>query len=97
MTAGSIELPRVRHLLDDLDRTVRAAEQLYGQSLEVRRVRADLDHLRESFSLLSEAYAAQGSTARPMAPVPIPDTPYDPSLWQDAEDEGVGSQSRHRD
>jgi hypothetical protein len=96
MTSGSIELPRVRHLLDDLERTVRAAEQLYGQTLEVRRVRADLDHLRESFGLLSEAHTSAPGGQRP-TPVPIPDTPYDPALWQDAEDEGVGSQSRHHD
>jgi hypothetical protein len=98
MTTGSTELSGVRRLLDELDRAVRSAEQHFGGTLEVRRVRLDLNHLRESMELLDAAHIVGGSGQRqPQQMVPLTDAPYDPALWQDAEDEGVGSHSRHHD
>lgn len=103
------ELISITHQLDDLDRAVRAAQQRHGSCLEVRRARADLDHLRESVALLSEldepnesndqcrpgaVPGARGAAALPV--VPVPDTPYDPSFWAGAEDEGIGGASATR-
>lgn len=88
------DLTSVRRCLDELTRSVRRLEQqLGGSGLEIRRVRTDADHLRESIALLSEAAASLAKPRRPDL-VPIPDTPYDSSLWTDSDDEGLGSRGR---
>ncbi|MFD7707905.1 hypothetical protein ACFV6E_12380 [Streptomyces sp. NPDC059785] len=102
------DLTSVQRCLDDLVRSVGRLEQRIGGSgLEMRRVRADADHLRESVALLRETAgsgpapgrAATGSAGPPedRRPdlVPIPDTPYDASLWTDSDDEGLGARDRH--
>ncbi|MCT9091094.1 hypothetical protein N4G70_19840 [Streptomyces sp. ASQP_92] len=83
------ELTAAQRCLDDLVRTVGRLEQQVGHGLDIRRVRTDADHLRESLALLREA-APAGATARPDL-VTIPDAPYDASLWTDSDDEGLGS------
>jgi len=100
-------LAEARSRLDALDRAVREAQQRLGGGLEVRRVRTDLDHLRESLALLCEAVAGTGPGSDPAVPpgipamagvaleiVRIPDTPYDPEMWRGIDDEGIGC--RHR-
>ncbi|CAL9571526.1 hypothetical protein SUDANB176_04849 [Streptomyces sp. enrichment culture] len=89
------ELTTVQRCLDDLIRSVgRLEKQLGSGGLEMRRVRADANHLRESVALLREAAAS--SAAAPKRPdlVTISDTPYDPSLWVDTDDEGLGARDR---
>ncbi|WP_416977196.1 hypothetical protein [Streptomyces sp. T028] len=92
------DLTTVQRCLDDLSRSVGRLEQQLGtRGLEMRRVRADADHLRESVALLRES--ASGPTA-PKVPqkqqlLTIPDTPYDDSLWIDTDDEGLGARDRH--
>ena len=110
------ELTSDTRQVDELDRAVLAAQQRHGSCLEVRRARADLEHLRESVALLSELDGPQRSAEpkdqyRPgVLPgargagvpatdppfVPVPDTPYDPSFWAGAEDEGIGGASATR-
>ncbi len=53
------DLTSVQRCLDDLQRSVRRLEQQMGTGLEMRRVRADADHLRESLALLRESTAAR--------------------------------------
>jgi hypothetical protein len=87
-------LAEARSRLDALDRAVRIAQRELGGGLEVRRVRADLDHLRESLALLCESIA-QGVVRVPVPEiVEIPETPYDPEMWRGIDDEGIGC--RHR-
>ncbi|GAA4783625.1 hypothetical protein [Streptomyces ziwulingensis] len=86
------ELTRIQRCLDDLARSVgRLEQQIGGDGLEVRRVRTDAAHLRESVALLRQA-------AAPDAPRPdlvtISDAPYDLSLWTDSDDEGLGARDR---
>lgn len=89
------ELISVQRCLDDLYRSVgRLEQQIGGGGLDMRRVRADADHLRESVALLREGAATRSSVKRPDL-VPIPDTPYDNSLWTDSDDEGLGARDRH--
>jgi hypothetical protein len=85
------DLTSVQRCLDDLQRSVRLLEQQMGAGLEMRRVRADTDHLRESVALLREATASPSPERRLPDLVSIPDTPYDSSLWTDADDEGLGA------
>ncbi|MGV9242982.1 hypothetical protein [Streptomyces sp. NPDC003710] len=89
------ELTSVQRCLDDLYRSVGRLEQQMGAGgLEIRRVRTDADHLRESVALL-RATAATTGTARRVELVTISDTPYDSSLWTDSDDEGLGARGRH--
>ncbi|NEA90517.1 hypothetical protein G3I38_04150 [Streptomyces sp. SID7958] len=89
------ELTSVQRCLDDLMRSVgRLEKQLGSGGLEMRRVRTDTDHLRESVALLRETAAGPpGAPPRPDL-VTISDTPYDPSLWIDTDDEGLGARDR---
>ncbi|MET7607171.1 hypothetical protein ABZU45_06670 [Streptomyces avermitilis] len=101
------DLTSVQRCLDDLHRSVGRLEQQIGPGLEMRRVRTDADHLRESVALLREAAPGlspglsaapeQGGPPSPRRPdlVSIPDTPYDSSLWTDSDDEGLGAHDRH--
>jgi hypothetical protein len=88
------ELTSVQRCLDDLSRYVsRLEKQIGSQGLEIRRVRTDADHLRESVALLREAATTPAAPQRPDL-VTIPDTPYDPALWTDSDDEGLGARDR---
>lgn len=102
------ELTAAQRCLDDLTRTVARLEQHVGSGLEVRRVRSDAEHLRESLALLrasadggtaGAAGAAGSATSGGSSPartemVTIPDKPYDHGLWSDVDDEGVGAKDR---
>jgi Tfp pilus assembly protein PilO len=87
------DLMAVQRCLDDLYRSVGRLERQLGGGLEMRRVRVDTDHLGESVALLREAVTTPPAPARPDL-VTIPDTPYDPSLWIDSDDEGLGARDR---
>ncbi|MFJ7770857.1 hypothetical protein ACIQ1J_21150 [Streptomyces sp. NPDC097107] len=88
------DLSAIQRSLDDLSRSVaRLEQQLGGGGLEIRRVRTDADHLRESLALLRAAAAVPDAPKRPDL-VPISDTPYDGSLWTDSDDEGLGARDR---
>ncbi|MFB6672696.1 hypothetical protein ACFVDQ_05425 [Streptomyces sp. NPDC057684] len=88
------DLAAAERCLDELCRTVGRLERQLDGGLDVRRVRTDADHLRESVALLRAAAAAPPPTRRPEL-VPVPDTPYDSSLWTDSDDEGLGARDRH--
>ncbi|MCH5672857.1 hypothetical protein [Streptomyces gilvus] len=88
------DLTSVQRCLDDLSRSVNRLEQeLGGNTLDMRRVRADAEHLRESVQLLRAAAAVQNAPRKPEL-VTIPDQPYDDSLWTDSDDEGLGAHHR---
>ena len=90
------EMTTVQRCLDDLTRCVNRLEQQVGTGLEIRRVRSDAEHLRESFALLRAATGASDTRPVPHPEmVTIPDAPYDTTLWKDAEDEGLGAKDRH--
>ncbi|WP_190131725.1 hypothetical protein [Streptomyces mashuensis] len=99
------DLTAIQRCLDDLDRAVARLERALGRGgLEVRRIRTDAGHLRESVALLRADGPPAGAAAgpvprqqpqgRPLPMVPVPDTPYDSSLWTDADEEGLGSRNR---
>ncbi|MCM1975431.1 hypothetical protein [Streptomyces sp. G1] len=88
------DLMSVQRCLDDLNRSVSRLEQQLGSGgLDIRRVRTDCDHLRESVDLLRATASAPAPQKRPDL-VTIPDTPYDDSLWIDTDDEGLGARDR---
>ncbi|MGW2957512.1 hypothetical protein ACWDGI_03345 [Streptomyces sp. NPDC001220] len=88
------DLTSVQRCLDDLNRSVGRLEQQLGSGgLDMRRVRADADHLRESVALLREAASTGAPSKRPEL-VTISDDPYDINLWTDTDDEGLGARDR---
>ncbi|GLW44701.1 hypothetical protein Stsp02_03630 [Streptomyces sp. NBRC 14336] len=88
------DLMSVQRCLDDLNRSVSRLEQQLGSGgLDIRRVRTDCDHLRESVDLLRATASVPTTQKRPDL-VTIPDTPYDDSLWIDTDDEGLGARDR---
>ncbi|MFI8087278.1 hypothetical protein ACIF9R_03040 [Streptomyces sp. NPDC086080] len=90
------ELTSVQRCLDDLIRSVgRLEKQMGSGGLEMRRVRSDTNHLRESVALLRETTAATAAPQKRTDLVTISDTPYDRSLWVDTDDEGLGARGRH--
>lgn len=97
------DLTAVQRCVDDLVRTVGKLEQQVGEgaqgglaAIDVRRVRSDADHLRESVALLrATAPGTGGAPQKRPDLVTIPDTPYDSSLWTDSDDEGLGASDRH--
>ncbi|MGW5635252.1 hypothetical protein [Streptomyces sp. NPDC003832] len=89
------DLMSVQRCLDDLNRSVSRLEQQMGSGgLDIRRVRTDCDHLRESVALLRAAASAPSVAPQRPDLVTIPDTPYDDSLWIDTDDEGLGARDR---
>ncbi|MEU9346225.1 hypothetical protein AB0D74_33960 [Streptomyces sp. NPDC048278] len=88
------DLTSVQRCLEDLNRSVGRLEQQLGSGgLEMRRVRADADHLRESVALLRETANSGVPSKRPEL-VTISDDPYDINLWTDTDDEGLGARDR---
>jgi hypothetical protein len=91
------DLALAQRYVDDLCRTVERLGREVGDDLDVRRVRTDAGHLRESIALLRDTAHAPAHPHRP-EPVVIPDDPYDSSLWTNTDgldDEGLGAQGRH--
>ncbi|MET7289671.1 hypothetical protein [Streptomyces sp. NPDC005573] len=89
------DLTSVQRCLDGLQRSLGQLERQLGSGgLEMRRVRTDADHLRESVTLLRQAVTRPDTVGVPDL-VTISDTPYDITLWTDADDEGLGARDRH--
>ncbi|MFJ4844150.1 MULTISPECIES: hypothetical protein [unclassified Streptomyces] len=89
------DLTSVQRRLDELGRAVSRLEQQVGDSLDMRRVRADTKHLSDDLALLRDSVGATHAGQKPRPEmVTIPDTPYDPSFWSGAEDEGLGAPDR---
>ncbi|GAA2953351.1 hypothetical protein [Streptomyces enissocaesilis] len=89
------DLAAVQRCLDTLVQSVgRLEEQVGGGSLEIRRVRTDASHLRESLVLLAEAAPALHRPPSRLDLVAISDDPYNSALWTDSDDEGLGARDR---
>ena len=76
-----------------LRRAVTALRADLGNTIDVQRLRDDVVRLADDVDLVARA-AGVGSQDRAGGPgeiVFIPDEDYDPSMWSDVEDEGVGS------
>jgi hypothetical protein len=77
-----------------LDRAVAALRAEYGNTLGTRRLASDVRRLADDLEELGDP--APGHYASRQAELEeIPDVPYDPSMWADAEDEGFGAPDRH--
>ncbi len=78
----------LHHAVDQLAHAVDAMARRYGQNRAVARLVNDVERLRLDASDCDELAPAAGVPAAALEV--IPDTPYDESLWDGADDEGVG-------
>ncbi|UGQ09445.1 hypothetical protein LO772_21160 [Yinghuangia sp. ASG 101] len=99
------DLIRARRKLDELDRVLRSMRSRVGNTRDIRRACGDVERLRDSLALLAEhdpRTARTARTARTGPPQPradletIPELPYDPGLFADADDEGIGGMRPQR-
>ncbi|GAA4838916.1 hypothetical protein [Saccharopolyspora rosea] len=95
MSPMTTELTELQRVLGQLRSSVGALRARYGDAPAVRRIRNDVERLDIDVAELSGALPDQRRGARTAGEdvVIVPDTPYDPSLWRDADDEGVGGQA----
>ena len=98
MSSTATELADVREALEHLRARLRALRSRYGDTAAVRRIANDVERLDIDVSDLPAALPEQGRGTQPTRgeTVLVPDTPYEPSLWHDVDDEGVGGQRHQR-
>lgn len=93
------DLTRARRKLDELDRMLRSVRSRVGDTLDIRRVCGDVERLRDSLDLLCE-HAPRTNHPAPPRPrselEPLSELPYDPALFADADDEGIGGMRPQR-
>lgn len=85
----SVDLAKFHQTVDELRGMVGSLRATYGEVPAVARVTNDVDRLvidAEELDQLSPApVRATGNEIHPLT-----DEPYDPALWTDTDDEGVG-------
>jgi hypothetical protein len=78
-----------------LRRSVSALQGRLGDTVDVQRLRDDVTRIAADLNLLSrQAGLPQAGAAQQGEIVYIPDEDYDPSLWADADEEGLGTHGR---
>jgi hypothetical protein len=91
--AVTTELTNLHRTVDELRQVVSSVRDRYGDIPAVRRLLGDIDRIDLDASELDEL--------APLTTAPAPgevqlldDTPPDPSLWEGADDEGLGGYHR---
>lgn len=92
--ASTTELTDVQRVLGQLRSSVGMLRSRYGDAAAVRRLSNDVERLEIDLAELSALPAPRRERAGGET-VMVPDTPYDPALWRDADDEGVGGRQPH--
>jgi hypothetical protein len=92
--SSTTELADVKRALGQLRSSLDALRSRYGDVAAVRRISNDVERLDIDIAELSTTMPAprRESGLTGGETVIVPDTPYDPALWRDADDEGVGGQ-----
>ncbi|GAA4613195.1 hypothetical protein [Saccharopolyspora hordei] len=89
--ATATELAELQRVLGQLRSSVGVLRARYGDAPAVRRLHNDVERLDIDVAELASALPAQRRGTEVAGDVVVvPDTPYDPSLWRDADDEGLG-------
>lgn len=88
-------LTELQRALSQLRGGVATLRSHHGDTAQVRRISNDIDRLDIDITEMSGDFPAQRSPgASGDDVVLVSDTPYDPSLWRDADDEGLGGRTR---
>lgn len=92
---STTELTELRRTIGQLRQCLGAVRSRYGDGAVVRRLINDVDRLDiDAADLEPTPTTATHGPVDQYEVVVVPDTPYDPSLWQGADDEGVGGYQR---
>lgn len=93
---ASTEISELRRAIGQVRHCVGALRAHYGDAPAVRRLANDVERLEIDAGDLAQLPPATGRPPVVAASevVPVPDTPYDPALWEGADDEGVGGYQR---
>jgi hypothetical protein len=88
-------LDDVSHAIDELRARVGDAKAAYGDIPAVQRLVNDVERVEiDARELVGVVGVAAPSPPPPPSPqrvgIPIDDTPLNPTMWADADDEGVG-------
>ncbi|ASR37512.1 hypothetical protein BAY61_23720 [Prauserella marina] len=94
---STTEMSELRRTIGQLRQCVGALRARYGEAPAVRRLANDVERLDIDAVELDQTdpVPAQRPADRPEV-VKVPDEPYDPALWEGADDEGVGGYQRHQ-
>ncbi len=84
------DVAEVRRALAALQRAVGTLQTRYADSLGLRRLTSDVDRLAADLDELGELRPAKPTGDRLPRLQFVPDQPYEPDFWRDADDEGVG-------
>jgi hypothetical protein len=92
------EIAELRRSIGQLRQCLGTLRSRYGDAPAVRRLVNDVERLDIDADELEgappaparEVPAQQTGGSSPSGMIPIDDTPYDESLWEGADDEGVG-------
>ena len=87
-TAELSEVAQLHRALDQLRRSVGAVRIRYGDIPAVRHLVGHVDRMEMDASEFDSIPAPAGPRLEPVEV--LTDEPFDPSLWADADDEGVG-------
>lgn len=82
-----------RRAVQDLKTAIDTLTRHYSDTVDVRRLRADVARLDEDVDLLCGTAQPRSAAERPPLEV-IPDNEYAHDFWMDAEDEGLGQSHR---
>jgi hypothetical protein len=93
MTASEDLAAAVAHV-SALRDTVASLQAHVGETVDLARLKDDVARLRADLTLLARASGLADAPEQTGEKVYIPDGDYDPSFWQDADDEGVGAIGR---
>lgn len=78
-----------------LRRSVASMQAHLGDIVDLARLRDDVARVAADLNLVARAAGlSQAAEAQPGEIVYIPDEDYDPSLWRDADEEGLGTHGR---
>ncbi|WP_447006398.1 hypothetical protein ACRAKI_07945 [Saccharothrix isguenensis] len=95
----SSEIVELRRALGQLRHCVGSLRARYGDVAAVQRLANDVERLDIDATELLDLDSPPRQRAVPRAErevVVVPDTPYDPKLWTDADDEGLGGYRSQR-
>ncbi|RVW09061.1 hypothetical protein EGT67_12960 [Prescottella agglutinans] len=83
------EVMELQRTIGHLRECVGSLRDVYGDASAVRRLANDVDRLDIDAHDLSDS-PPRPTVSATAERVQVPDTPYDRSLWQGADDEGLG-------
>lgn len=95
---ATTEIVEFRRALGQLRQSVSTLRARYGDVAAVQRLANDIERMDIDATELMDLDSTPRQREAPRMErevVVIPDTPYDESLWRDADDEGLGGY-RHR-